>query len=83
LSKGSHFSSQSLQYSLAEIWLGNKWFKSFLAMWVVKELPPGTPLTEIKVSRILEDPVGAKALLTPVSITEKISKGKRERDFVQ
>lgn len=52
-------------------------------MWVAKELPPGTPLTEIKVSRILEDLVGAKALLTPVSITEKISKGKRERDFVQ
>ena len=52
-------------------------------MWVVKELPSGTPLTEIKVSRFSEDPVEAKALLTPVSITEKISKGKRGRDLVQ
>ena len=83
MSKGSHFSSQSLQYPLAEIWLGSEWFKSFLAMWVIKELPLGTPLTEIKVSRFSEDPVEAKALLTPVSITEKTSKGKRGRDLVQ
>jgi hypothetical protein len=38
---------------------------------------------EIEVSRPLEDPVEAKALLTPVSVTEKISKGNRERCLVQ
>ena len=57
------FSSRSLQYSFAGIWLGQKWFESFLAMWVVNELPPRTPLMEIKVSRLLEYPVEVKAFV--------------------
>lgn len=38
---------------------------------------------EIKVSRLLEDRVEVKALLTPVSVIETISKGNRERHLVQ
>jgi hypothetical protein len=38
---------------------------------------------EIKVSRFLEYPVEVKPLLTPVSVTEKISEGNRERHLVQ